>query len=80
MQFGDASAAKPPGKRKGPKEIRVWESMNLDAKMSPGAVEKRKQTQKMMEDMEESLIPHIEATTWPDFVFPAIEKLKINGL
>ena len=60
--------------------MRVWENMKLDAKMSQNGVEKRKQTQAMMEGMEEALMPHIEATTWPDWVFPQIAKLNINGL
>ena len=34
----------------------------------------------MMEDMEMRLIPHINETTWPDWVFPEIAKLGINGL
>ena len=58
----------------------MWESMKLDKKMRPDVVEKRKATQKMMEDMEMRLIPHINATTWPDWVFPDIAKLGINGL
>lgn len=57
----------------------MWESMNLDRKMSAIAVEKRKATQKMMDGMEMRLIPHINATTWPDWVFPEIAKLGING-
>lgn len=30
--------------------------------------------------MEERLIPHINATTWPEWVFPEIKKLDVNGL
>lgn len=33
-----------------------------------------------MECMEERLIPYVKAATWPDWVFPQIAKLKINGL
>ena len=54
--------------------------MNIDQKMSSGAVQKRKATQKFMEGIEDRLIPHINATTWPDWVFPELAKLGINGL
>lgn len=40
----------------------------------------RKGTQRVMEDMEMRLIPHINAQTWPDFVFPEIKPLGVNGL
>jgi len=61
-------------------QTRVWENMNIDQKMSARAVEKRKETQKFMEGIEERLIPHINATTWPEWVFPELVKLGINGL
>ena len=54
--------------------------MNYDAKMSPRAVQMRKETQKFIESIEGPLIPHINATTWPDWVFPGIKKLGVNGL
>ena len=61
-------------------QTRVWENMNYDAKMSTRAVQLRKDTQKFMESIEGALIPHIKATTWPDWVFPEIKKLGVNGL
>ena len=38
LQF--AAKTNPPAsqKRKGPKEIKIWENMNLDQKMSPEAI------------------------------------------
>ena len=33
-----------------------------------------------MEQMEERFIPHINNATWPDWVFPEIAKLNVNGL
>ena len=30
--------------------------------------------------MEERFIPHIKNATWPDWVFPEIAKLNVNGL
>ena len=61
-------------------QTRVWENMNYDAKMSTRAVQLRKDTQTFMESIEGPLIPHIQATTWPDWVFPEIKKLGVNGL
>ena len=54
--------------------------MKLDQNMSASAVQKRKDTQKLMVCMEERLIPHIQATTFPEWVFPEIAKLRVNGL
>ena len=54
--------------------------MNIDQKMSPEAVEKRKATQRLAEGMEDRLIPHVKACTWPDWVFPEIARLGVNGL
>ena len=33
-----------------------------------------------MECIEDRLVPHIKATTWPDWIFPEMAKLGINGL
>lgn len=33
-----------------------------------------------MEGIEESLIPHIKDATWPDWFFPEVSKLGVNGL
>ena len=33
-----------------------------------------------MEGIEESLIPHIKDATWPDWFFPEVAKLGVNGL
>ena len=54
--------------------------MGLDRKISTLAVEKRKATQRMMEDMEERLIPHIKESSWPDWVYPELARVGINGL
>ena len=54
--------------------------MQLDEKMSLNGINKRKSVQKWMESIEDRLIPDIEATTFPDWVFPEIAKLGINGL
>lgn len=54
--------------------------MNLDSKISASAIQKRKDTQKLMECMEERLVPYIKDTTFPEFAFPEIAKLGINGL
>ena len=33
-----------------------------------------------MEAIEERILPDIQATNWPDWIFPEIAKLGINGL
>ena len=58
----------------------VWESLGLDDQMSNKGVRMRKETQRIMEGMEERLIPHINNQTWPDFVFPEIKQIGVNGL
>ena len=47
----------------------VWESLNLDDHLSNTGVRMRKETKRVMEEMEHKLIPHIEDCSWPDFIF-----------
>ena len=58
----------------------VWGSLNLDELMSNKGVRMRKETRDIMEAMEDRLIPHINDTTWPEFVFKEMKQIGINGL
>ena len=58
----------------------VWESLNLDDHLSNTGVRMRKETKRVMEGMEHRLIPHIEDSSWPDFVFQELKPIGINGL
>lgn len=53
--------------------------MCLDEYLRPEAVEKRKATKKLMEEVYQDLIPHINATTMPHWIVPKFQSLKING-
>ena len=77
LQF-KAAAASSSGANK--REKRVWEALSIDRKMSPRAVGLRKATQQLMERSEERFQRDITATTWPDWVFPEIASLGVNGL
>ena len=58
----------------------VWESLNLDDLLSNTAVRMRKETKRVMEEMEARLIPHIEDSSWPEFIFQELKAVGINGL
>ena len=58
----------------------VWESMGLDEKLSEKAVGLRKATGKMMDEIDDQLVPHLEAGTFPFWVVEKFKALKINGL
>jgi hypothetical protein len=58
----------------------VWESMNLDEKLSIDAVKARKATGVMMDGIYEEIIPYYEKADFPFFVLPKVRELGICGL
>lgn len=60
--------------------IDVWESMGLDGKMSEKAVALRKATGAMMDEVDDKLVPHLEAASFPFWIIEKFKALKINGL
>ena len=57
----------------------VWESMGLDAHLSPRIVEMRKETGRMMEESWRDIIPHVEAATFPFWMIPKLQKIGMCG-
>ena len=54
--------------------------MGLDSKLSEKAVGLRKATGKMMDDIDDKLVPHIEAGSFPFWIIDKFKELKVNGL
>ena len=80
MHAKPASGGKASSKPKGNPTFNVWESMGLDKKLSPRAVEMRKATAKVMDDCYKDLLPHIEATTFPTWLPDKLKPLGLNGM
>jgi len=57
----------------------VWESMHLDSRLRPWAVEKRKEMGQLMDSSYTELTSHVEATTFPFFLLPKIAALGTAG-
>lgn len=58
----------------------VWAKMDFDSHMSKKAVEMRKATGKMMEEVYDKLEKHVDEASFPDWIVPHFRKLGINGL
>ena len=78
MQF-NSSGTRAGGKPRGKPVTDVWESMHLDQYLSKRVVDMRKATGKMMDECRERLYPHIEATSFPEWIVDKIRPLGING-
>ena len=74
------TTAQKPKKPRGKPVTNIWESMNLDQNLSPQAIQMRKNSANMMEEIYMDLIPHIDATTFPHFIVDKLRALGINGL
>ena len=68
------------GKPRGKPTLNIWESMNLDKKLSERAVKMRKDTANLMESIRADLQPHVEATTFPVWLTDKLKPLGTNGL
>jgi alkylation response protein AidB-like acyl-CoA dehydrogenase len=58
----------------------VWVGMGLDSKLSLKAVNLKRETGKMMDEIVDRLEPYYESATFPDWVIEKLRALKINGL
>ena len=68
-------------KPKGVPTLDVYASMNIDSKIRPFAIEKRKATGKMMDSIYKDLIPYVERAEFPrELLVGNFRKLGINGL
>ena len=74
QHFEPAATAK-----RGQPTTNVWESMGLDRLLRDFAVEKRKATAEMMQEIKPQLIPYVNSTDFPFFLAEKIRALGIDG-
>jgi glutaryl-CoA dehydrogenase len=80
MQFKSATTG---GKPKRPKQkpvTDIWASMNLDRFLSAKGVEKRKQTNEVMDRCRNRLYKHVEETSFPKWIIDELRPIGINGM
>ena len=58
--------------KKGTPTTNVWESMGMDKHLRPEVAQKRKATEKFMDEIYDDLIPYINRCEMPFWIIPKV--------